>query len=381
MYKLGMVMGVKYPFLEKGLINNPDLWQVVLTYNTEYLTILNKLFGSLYSGGCIGIELKIRECSPDLVRFQSLISEFEFAKSFLENGMQVELLASSVFRGRKAPDMLVKSKMHEYYVEVKKIQLDEEGYEFGNKIVDILNTLGLAFMVVVKTSYPLSNPSYNHQARSQKESDCDAALLEFSNKIKQSSLKSFPVVISTFIADIELHPTSRSKSFFGIEAMQQAITEPPEYRQRIRYDIEQKSRKRDDWIGDELCKVNLVAIDDDTTFFYIDRYNMELFGNATYYVDPTRIPKISIDQQINTSIKKGWEKYLQKMCILGDGRSLISEKDRGLFFTEPYTKNVTAVLVRHFDVFYLLANPLAEEAINNPDIFDDLKKYLIGWEE
>lgn len=371
----------KLTFLERGLSKNSELKQKVYSnYRIGYLKILEKLFEELYGCACKGIEVKVQETSADLFRFQSLIAELEFARYFARNRMQVELLSDNVFEGRKAPDMGIRSDSEEYFVEVKNIQLDEENYIFGTKIVEALNSLGMSFMVVIKSSSLLSTPSYRYQTREQKEKSCEIALSELRSQLKKTSSTVTPVVITTMVADVELHSTKKGKSYLGISAMKEAISEPPEYKERIRYDILQKSKKREDWTGNELDRFYIVAIDDNSVFFYIDRYNVELFGNASYYCYPLTVPKPKIDSEIDTAIKNGWEEYLKRMCVLCNNRSVIPENERGMFFTEPSMKNVTAVLVRNRDRVYLLANPLAEEKINNPAVLRELKGCLIGWE-
>ena len=374
-------MKARFPFLEKGLSHNPELKQTVYSdYPIGYLEILDTLFRELYRHAYQGVEVKVCETSAHLFRFQSLISEFEFARYFAGNGMQVELLSSNAFQGRKPPDMWVRSGSQEYYVEVKNIQLDDEDYTFGTRIAEALNSLGMSYMVAIRSSSLLSTPSYKYQARDRKEKDCDAALVEFKEKIETTSLVTPPVLITTSVADIELHPTTKGKSYLGIGAMKEAIGVPPEYKERIRYDILQKSEKRDVWTGKELDKFYIVAIDDDSLMFYIDKYNGQLFGNATYYCYPLKVPDVKINSRIENAIKNGWEDYLKKMCVLRNDRSIIPENERGMFFVEPSMRNVTAVLVKHRDSFYLLANPVAEERINNPLILDELKGCLTGWE-
>lgn len=371
----------RFPFLEKGLCHNPELGHNVYSnYRIGYLEILDALFRELYSYACKGIEVKVRETSADLFRFQSLISELEFARYFAENGMQVELLSSNALQGRKPPDIWVGSESKEYFVEVKNIQLDDEAYTFGTRIAEALNSLGMSFMVVVRSSSLLSTPSYKYQARDRKEKDCDVALREFREKIESTSLVPSPAAITTSIADIELHPTTRGKSYLGIGAMKEAIREPPDYKERIRYDIVRKSEKRDVWTGKELDKFYIIAIDDDSLFFYIDAYNIQLFGNATCYSYPLKVPDVRLEYKIENAIRNGWEDYLKRMCVLRINRTVIPENERGMFFVEPSMSNVTAVLVKHTDNFHLLANPVAEERINNPYILDELKGCSTGWE-
>ena len=125
----------------------------------------------------------------------------------------------------------------------------------------------------------------------------------------------------------------------------------------------------------------MIAIEDDNIFFYIDRYNIDLFGNATYYMKPLPIPEVKMDEDIRCAIEMGWKDYLIKMAVLRNDRSFISEKDKGLFFTEPLMRNITGVIAKHRDDFYLLANPFAERRINYSAVLDELKGCRTGWED
>jgi hypothetical protein len=357
-------------FLDKGLSCNPDLKQAIYNNSKErYLKLLEQLFEELYKGKVEGIETKVLEIS-DLSRFEALVSELEFARYFLQN---------NVFGKRRAPDMLVTSNLKEYFVEVKNIQLDDEEYILGSKIADVLNSLGLSFMVVLKSSSVLATPAYKHQTIRQKEKICETFINEFKEKLKNISLNSPKISIGTAVADVELHATEKRKSYFGIGTMKQAITEPPEYKERIKFDVLQKAKKREDWTGDELDKFYIVAIDDDSLFFYVDRYNVELFGNATYCCSPLPVPRITIDSKIANALEHGWKGYWQEMCVIPNSRSVIPDNERGMFFNEPEMKSVTAVLIRHRGSFYLLANPFSDERINNPQIFSELSGFLTGW--
>jgi len=369
-----------FPFLEKGLRINSELKnELYTTQKNGYLKYLDQLFEELCNSSCKGIEIKVNETS-DLFRFESLVSELEFARYFVRNKMQVELLPNNVFQGRRAPDMLVVGDSKEYFVEVKNIQFDDESYDFGSEIAGTLNALGLSFMVIIKSASFLSSPAYKYQTRDQKGKQCHDAINEFKDKIGKTPLDSPMISITTKIADIELHPAKKGKSYLGISTMLQAISEPEEYKERIRFDILQKSKKREDWTGDELSKFYIVAIDDNSMFFYIDRYNVDLFGHATYYCPPLPVPDITVDAMIDFALKHDWKEYLIKMCVLRNNRSVIPENKRGMLFTESAMKNVTAILVRHGSNFHLLANPFADEKINNANILSELKGCLVGWE-
>lgn len=350
-----------------------------MTQKTGYLKYLDELFENLYNSPCKGIEIKVNE-TCDLSRLGSLVSELEFARYFVRNKNAVQLLANDVFQGRRAPDMLVLGESKEYFVEVKNIEFDDEDYDFGTKIAGILNDLGKFLMVVVKSGSLLSTPAYKYQSRDKKEEQCGKALEEFREKLKNFPPDAPTISIHTSVADIDLHSTKLGKSYLGIGTMLQAISEPLEYKERIKYDLIQKIRKREDWTGDELSKLYIVAIDDNSMFFYPDRYNADLFGDATYYCPPLSVPEATVDATIDYALKHCWKEYLIKMCVLRNNRSVIPDNKRGMLFTEPSMKNVTAILVRHGKSFHLFANPFADERINNADILTELQDCLIGWE-
>jgi len=385
------LMGKKFVFLHKGLGCNPDLENLVFsTQYPEYLGYLDELFKELYQGSCNNIKVKVNETS-DLLRFSSMVSELEFARYFTKNQMQVTLLPDNIFQGRRAPDMIVSTTSLDSYVEVKNIQFDEESWEFGTEIAKKLNELGLSFMVVVKSSMTLATPAYIYQTRDKKEQASQQSLEEFSQEMRKVKTDSSKITIKTAYAEVDLHPTGKEKSYLGINTMLEAITQPPDYIQRIKYDILNKARKREDWTGDELKKTYIIAIDDVSMLFSVDTYNNELFGHATYYspvvygdatgrIPPPPVPSIKINDQIKLAIKQGWKDYLVKMCILQNDRSVISENRRGLFFNEPILENVTAIMIMNRKQFWLLANPFAEGKINNPKIFNVFPFATIGWE-
>ncbi len=371
-------MELHFPSLERGLSSNPRLGELVYSIpGTEYLKLLDQLFDDLYNGGCEGVDKKVVEVS-DLLRFQSLVSELQFARYFILKNCQVEFLPNDAFSGRKAPDMLVTGNSKDYFVEVKNIQFDDEEYNFGKAIADALNSVGKSFMVVIRSSSNLSKPAYKYETKNQKELDSRNALEEFRTKIREIP-EDKKTEISTTVADIELYPTRKGKSYLGMSAMKQVITLREEYLERIKYDVLQKGSKRNDWSGFELDKLYVVAIDDESIFFDTDWYNIIMFGLATEFYPPLPIPEPTIDDTIQHAIDLGWKEYLTKMRILRNNRSVIEDNQRGAFFNEEAMKNVTAVMVRNRTNFYLMANPFSEDRINSPSILTEMADCIIGW--
>lgn len=367
-------------YLNKALSRNSPLNEIISeTYPDEYLAILDKLFHDLYCNGCEGIETKIYETSPELFRFQATIAEMEFARFFVQNHMHVAFLSNNSFNGRMTPDMHAISKTREYYVEVKNIELDDEQHNFGCKIAECLNTLKLSYMVVVKAAPCLSTPAYRLEERKKKETICEETIQEFKEKAKGLTQGNSKISIEMENADIELHPTMKGKSYFGISTMKEAIGQPENYRQRIRYDIITKAQKRKDWKDRELDRLFVIALKDNSCLFEIDEYNVDLYGHCSYFMPPLKPPKIEIDSKLAQALNLGWKDYMTKMCILNNDCSVIPDNQRGMFFTESILSNVTAILVENRQRYYLLANPFADERINTPIVLEEIGNTITGW--
>jgi hypothetical protein len=370
-----------WAYLDTALSQNQSLRKIVIeTYPEEYLKILDKLLQELYSNGCKGIETKFFETSPELFRFQATISEMEFAEFLVKNNLSVELLSNNSFRGRMAPDIHAVGKGVEIYIEVKNIELDEVEHNLGSKVAEHLNSLNLSYMIVVKAATCLSTPAYRAEERRRKEAICAATIEEFKEKTNGLKQQGERVCVEMKNADIELHPTKKNKSYLGISTMKEAISQPENYKQRVRYDIINKAQKRSNWEGKELDPLYIVAMKDNSWLFGIDEYNVELFGHCHYYVPPLKPPQVGINNKIATSLTKGWKDYLSKMYLINNNQSVIPENERGMLFTEPILANVTAFLVANKQRHYLLANPFAEERINYPRISGIFENVILGWE-
>lgn len=371
---------VTYSALDKCLSSNPDLAKIIYSVsNAKYLTYLDGIFNDLLIGDCKGVDVKVAEIS-DISRFPALLSELKFANFFGKKKWAVELLPSDIFQNKKAPDMLVKNGRKEFYVEVKNIQYSEESHDFGIKVADFLNNKGLQYMVNLKTSKILSNPAFKYQTKDRKEELYKKAYAEFESEFQKNPLKNQKSEIKTSDIDISFIPTTYGKSFLGISAMKEAISELPEYAERIRYDIVSKTSKREDWQNTDLEKLYLIAIDDENPMCYIDRYNVELFGEASYFIPPLPVPQPTITPEISTAISLGWKDYLVKMCILQNGRSVIQDSKRGLLFKEPVLQNMTGLIVMHDLQFFLITNPFADIKINDNKVLNDLSDCITGWE-
>lgn len=370
-------MANNYPFLYMALGDNLELRKAVFKeHNPEYLKYLDHLVAELYQNSCGRLDIKILETSPKLDKFQALVSELEFTRYFCRRKMRVQFLSENAFQGRKVPDMHIINGSKEYFIEVKNIQQDDLDFILGLRIVNILNSRSLSYAVVVYSSPHVSTPTYRYQTRDKKEQYVEDDFNEFVDKLDSYRNGQIPNIIETNYVDVELHKTSKGRSYLGIGTMKEAISQAPDYKERIRYDILKKAEKRNVWIGDELDKYYIVAIDDGAIAFSIDNYNVEFFGHATTYMSG-RVLRVNMSYDIENAVKSGWEKYLIEMCVLPNKITVIPNDRGGLCLTDPLTKNITAILVRNRERFYLLANPFAEPRINRTGILQESKTVIL----
>jgi hypothetical protein len=367
---------VNLPFMERALQKNKKLFDIIIANSdTKYF---EALFRELFENSCDGIESKVVETRPDIIGLSSLLSELEFARYFLRRKMKVELLSCNDFERRSPPDIWVHWGSKEYLVEVKNISEDEFTYVLGREMARILNSQGYSFMIIVTSLSLMSIPTYSHETRGEKEKYLQPILEEFKEKIKSLPSSSAPITVRTAALDVELHKTRGKESYLWARTMNEAVKEPDDYRERIKLDVHQKAAKRNEWLKEELDKPYIIAIDSESMFFHLDRFNAELFGKATTYNGG--VPEAKTNHEIEEAIVKGWKEYLRKMYVLQVDRTVIPGNERGLFFTDQLTKNVSAVLLMHQQRFYILANPFADSRINDPTILKDFSDCFSGWE-
>jgi hypothetical protein len=367
----------KFSSLERALQNKTRFYDIITAneLNEEYL---EGLFHELFENSCEGIESKVAEARRDLLGFLSLLSELEFARYFIRRKMKVKLLSCNDFEGRSPPDIWVHDDSKEFWVEVKNISEDRTIFFLGRKIASILNSQGLSFAITIGSSSLMSISTYFYNTRKEKEGLIMPILKEFTEKIKDISSRSLPTTIEISSIDVNLYKTKFKKSYMGGTRTVEAICEPKDYRKRIRLDVLEKAKKRNKWLGEELNKPYIVAIDSEPMLFNIDHFNEELYGHATIYVEG-KIPETGTNQEIEEAVNNGWKEYLEKMRILRVNGIVIPKDERGLFFTDPTTKNVSAVLLMRQQTFHILANPFADSRINNPTILQDFADCFSGW--
>jgi hypothetical protein len=361
------------PFLQKALQNDPRFYEIIKA-NELNETYLEQLFSELFSSSCEGIETKVAETRSGLLGFKSLLSELEFARYFTSKKLKVRLLSCNDFGQRDPPDIWVHNGSKEYWVEVKNIQDDETTQFIAKGIAKILNAQNLAFAVSVTSSPSLSIPTYFFDTRREKENLVQPILDEFKEKLDVCA-RSPPITITTSSAVVQLYKTKFKESYFATATA--GSTEPSDYGKRIKTDVLYKAEKRTKWSGEELEKPYIVAIDDESWFFDSIRYNVVLFGNAT--TNYPRVLETNVDREIQEAANKGWREYLKRMHIIEAPIGQIPDDKRGLFFTDTITKNISAVLVTSQQKFYIFANPLTDDRINDPAILEDFEDCISGW--
>jgi hypothetical protein len=366
----------KFPYLERALQNKARFHDIIAAnkLNKDYL---EGLFRALFENSCEGVDRKVTEARSDLLGFFSLLSELEFARYFIRRKMEVKLLSCNDFEKRSPPDIWVHDESKEFWVEVKNISEDRTIFFLGRKIASILNSQGLSFAITIDSSELRLVPAYSYDTRKEREELVMPILEEFKEKIKELSSRSPSTTIRTSSVDFHLYETKFKKSFMAGRV--EGLGEPTNYGKRIRRDVLKKSENRDKWRGEELDKPYIVAIDTEPMLSSIDCFNTELYGHATVY-EEGKTPQTGTNHEIEKAVSKGWKEYLEKMRILPFNGLVIPENERGLFVTDPTTKNISAVLAMRQQTFYILANPFADNTINSPIILQDFADCRSGWD-
>lgn len=99
-----------------------------------------------------------------------------------------------------------------------------------------------------------------------------------------------------------------------------------------------------------------------------DEVGLAMIGSRVTYPEGLALPRIELDQLVESAQTKGWERFLKKECIIPSGRTFLDPSRKGVFFTRQETRNVSAVMVKFADSLYLLPNPFAQIEINDAEL-------------
>jgi hypothetical protein len=313
----------RIPHMDWALQLNQDVRQKLESSffdGHDYWRYLDDLVGFLRSKNVAGIQEKVKD-ADNLDKFYSTVSELEFARILAGKGKDVTLLKDRFFENRTSPDMLVKDSTREMYVEVKRLTEGRAGHLIIDFLRSYLNHPERTFRVNVVLNRELSVPMTKLDQRTAREKEAKEIIEEFRSRFDAIDVAHLPVSFEIAGVTFEIQPTKLQRGYLGV--IRTAVFEPSTemWVEKLAYDVCEKAKKRQSWIGDDLKKLYIVAIDCEEKCLDEDKVDLALIGGT------------------------------------------------GVFLTNPITKNVSAVMVRFKSgSVYFLPNPFACDEINDAEI-------------
>lgn len=305
-----------------------------------------------------GIQQKITDVANNINKFESAVSEFEVARFLAGKGKQIQLLADSFMAG-KSPDMLVIDAMGEYYVEVAQLTEDESLAIILDELRVFLDDPSKRYRVDVKLPESLSLPVTDYDERQVKEDKAKKAVSDFKSGFAGLNLNQLPLEVVFGGVTFHIVQSGTSKGYPGLVDHSLIVVPSHKYVKRLRYLVAKKAGKRSDWIGSDLKKPYIVAIDCEQVYLFQEDVEEALLGSReTYHL----VPLIEVQQAAD----KGWRDHLVKINMIPADRTTF--KSYGLYLTQTISQNVSAVLVRRDRQYWFIPNPFAYDEINNSSL-------------
>ena len=359
-----------------ALTTNPhgleDSLQEIYQNNPRYLRHLNDLIAFLRSRNCQNIREKLNDVSQ-LDKFRSTSSELEIAKALILRGKSVNLLPDSYAGMISPPDLLVKDQRIEAYVEVKRITEDPVIDRLLNSLRKVLNSY--PYKVDLTLNESTSIPTTQWWERDLKEKVVTKALQEFEEKIKMIA-PPVPAEIKTNVGIFKIHQSASGRGYFGILTTSAIEIPLDKQMEKIRQDVCEKARKRENWTNDHRTKIYIVALDFEDITYDKDTLEDSLIGDRVTISEeiPSNVADALIRQifretpEMRLAKERGWGDFMREVYILPRNRTYSDLNRKGIFFifTESVTKNVSGVLGKFGGDLRFVPNPFAE--INDPQL-------------
>jgi hypothetical protein len=338
-----------------------------------YWTYLDELVGFLRSKDVGGVQEKIADANH-LEKFYSIVSELEFARILAGKGKDVALLADDFFENRMSPDISVTDSRWNAYVEVKRLTEGQASYKIVDFLRSYLNHPERRYRVDIALSRELSVPVTKREERLARERTALSVLEEFCSIFEAADLSKLPVSFEIGGVTFEIHPVNGlQRGYPGI--IRTPVFEVPTeiWADKLAVDVCEKAKKRGAWTGEHLRRYYVVAIDCEEKFLDEDDVDLRLLGSMVTDWGTMPRPTIELGIDIKHALDRGWKSFLEKKCVIPSATTYPDPKKKGVFLTEPITKNVSAVIVRFArGSTYLLPNPFAYDEINDVEILDYL---------
>lgn len=311
----------------------------------------------------------------DLPKFESILAEFEVGRFLLNHGKTVRFLCDNYMGpNKKSPDILAidaNTNVEEAYVEVKLITEDNVIHgTFLSKLRNFLNISKINVCVDVKLSGKFLIPAVTRQERQEKEQLASEVIREFVQKFTQLGANMLPCEIKTAEAIFTVRCSTIKRSFVGAITTLPAQIPEENLGERIRLVVCEAASKRTTWSGGDLLKPYFVAVCSKQWAIDSDLAEKVLIGTTCTVMQGSPMPTVDMPIEVENARKKGWEAFLREKYIIPNNRTYLVWNKRGIYFTEPVTKNINGVIFifLHSGRYHFIPNPFACDQINNPGL-------------
>jgi hypothetical protein len=343
------------PSISWALQKNPNILPILLAkypYGHTYWNYLDGLVSSLLNAQCKGIQEKFADVDNSN-KLESACSELEIAKLLIAKGKQVQLLPDSYMVG-PSPDLLVTDPNGQAYVEVTRFNEDELVAIIVEELRQFLRQQSTPYRVDVSIPDELSIPAAGYRSMQAKNDKAKSVMEKFKQTFSSSGTPPSEIIAE----DVTFTVSKSSQSQGGPSFINSAVIIVPSYRyvDRVRYLVTWKARKRESWTGDHLKKWYFIAID--TEHVYLDEEDViqaVLGHRVTEHIIP--LP------EVEEAAKKSWRSFLEKQNLISKDRTYLAS--RGVFLSDPVSKNVSGLIVRKDQNAWFVPNPFAADEIND----------------
>jgi hypothetical protein len=369
-----------------NLLNyNPELRDMFLQKfqeKNEYLSILDNLVSFFIHSHRDMLIVKIKETNS-LKKFNSLISELNTAKIFVQKGCSINFLSDDYFENA-SPDILCRCSDFSFYVEVTQLSDSEPTLKIIEELRELLRDR--PFVARIEFTDFLSQPCFSGAERREQDKILENSMAQFRKDLKSLSPESQDHEIITEGIKFSLTYTGKRPGIVGSFSSSYMFPEDL-FEKYATYRLLEKAEKRESFKGSEknypyilAFASEIISIDEidfkdllygcTTEIFAIQSNDPEEVLQSTILRDndwqkiigekSKHIPRW---QEIEAAANSGWNDFLTRIHYIPINFIYLTKE--GLFLSEPLMKNVSGILlIRKSTEYHFYLNPFCEQVIS-----------------
>jgi hypothetical protein len=254
------------------------------------------------------------------------------------------------------PDIHVIDKNFDAYIEVSRVTDDSTIELIQMELDKIIHELKIPYAIDIDLNSEMSSQAFTSE-RDIKRTKILNGINDFALSYKNDNNQ---IIINTSIGMFKIRNIRSALGYVGCILWGGGVDYQKQI-EAIKKKVIDKANKRTKWSDKHLNKLLIIALDFEDISIDPDELESALIGFKT-------IIDVSSSKIIDKAIKKGWDKYFNKIGI--ERQYNIFEPDKlEIFFTCEVVKNISGVIglcKGRPPIFF--PNPFAYDEINNPKI-------------